>query len=365
MTLAGADQAWSARTWVGEQARWCGSVRIVGPRLQVTWNDRLIPPPPQRESQVRTISAWGPQVQSSLARMRVLVVGVGSVGLDVAQRLAATGVRQLTVMDYDVVEPANLDRMIGATRRDAARRRPKVEVAHRLMYSAATADRPTIEALATSICSPEGLRAALDHDVIFSCVDRPWPRAVLNTVAYADLIPVIDGGISIDTLPGGGMRGASWRSHTVTPGRPCLTCTKQLAQQEVTLDMDGLLDDPEYIRRAGRARSAGSPNVAALSASVSAAVLAQFVSLVAAPAGRGVPGPLRYVLAPHALEHLPFETLPYCRFEARPGEGDTRVDLTRNEGPWTSRPLRPRSRRSAREHVEDLLERLANSYLGR
>src|SRR5262245_2180304 len=103
-------------------------------------------------------------------------------------------------MDFDAVEFVNLDRMIGATRLDAALGRAKVDVAQGLMASAATADSFSAVKHETSVCDPIGLRIALDYDVIFSCVDRPWPRAVLNLIAYSDLIPVVDGGIAIDTF---------------------------------------------------------------------------------------------------------------------------------------------------------------------
>ncbi len=266
------------------------------------------------------------------------------------------------VMDYDVVEPINLDRMIGTTRRDARRSRKKTSVAARLMRAASTAASPTIERFNTSICSPEGLAAALDFDIIFSCVDRPWPRAVLNTLAYADLIPVIDGGINIETRPGpdGGMRGASWRAHTLVPGRTCLQCSRQLAAHEATLDMGGLLDDPEYIRRAGRP-TGGSPNVALLSASVSAAQLAQLaqlVSLVAKPAGFGVPLPLRYSLAGHLHEHLNCEPAEYCPVEKSVAVGDQRQSLIRDEGPWIQGQREPTLLARARSAVGQRVGRL-------
>jgi threonine dehydrogenase-like Zn-dependent dehydrogenase len=336
MTLAGADSTWSARQWTdGNEPVWAESVRVVGDTLRVAWNDQMRPAPALTGSQVRTVSAWGPRIQADVARLRILVVGVGSVGLDVAQRLAATGIVHVAVMDYDAVEVLNLDRMIGATRRDARQQRAKVEVAAQLMRTATTAGTPDLATYDMSICDPTGLAIALDYDVIFSCVDRPWPRAVLNAVAYADLIPVIDGGISIETFSDGEMRGANWRSQTLVPGQPCMACSGQLRMGEVALDQQGLLEDPDYIRRSGRATGPRNQNVAALSASVSAAQLAQFVSLVAAPGGRGVSGPLRYILAPHHLEHLDCATQEFCPPERATGAGDGRLALTRCEGPWS------------------------------
>ena len=330
MTLAGIGHAWSARTWADDATpEWAESVRVDAGQLRVTWNDDLRPTPRPQDSQQRTISAWGPALQADLARLRILVVGVGSVGLDVAVRLAATGVQHLAVMDPDVVKHLNLDRLIGATREDANLRRPKVAVAARLMRNAATAENPDIVGYQMSVCDPAAPAIALDYDVIFSCVDRPWPRAVLNALAYTDLIPIIDGGIAIDAFDdGNGMRNATWRSHVLRPGRPCLVCDQQLDPATIQIDRQGVLNDPHYIAGAGPETRRGHENVALLSASVSAGLLTQFVSLIAAPGGESEPGPLRYILSTHTLEHLSHRSSRRCHFEQTIAAGDNRLRLT-------------------------------------
>lgn len=333
MTLATADRAWSARHWdVGAgravDCTHCTNVRVIGDMLALSWNDAVHAPPASNGSQTRTVSAWGEERQSDLARRKVLVVGAGSVGLDVVVRLAASGLCELTVMDFDLVEPHNLDRLIGAARRDARLKRPKTHVARREAIKAATSTTFRIQVSDRSVCEPEGLQLALDHDLIISCVDRPWPRAVLNSLAYSDLIPVIDGGIAIDTFDSGEMRGATWRSHVVRPGRPCMSCNRQLDLGSVVPDQQGLLDDPDYIHGARQGRARVNPNVAPLSVNVVASLFAQYVSFSVAPCGLGDPGPVQYVLNTHHLEQRDDAVNPHCPVEAAEVVGDERVCLT-------------------------------------
>ena len=333
MTLATRDRTWSARHWdVGAgravDCTHCTNVRVIGDMLALSWNDAVQPPPASTKSQTRTVSAWGEERQSDLVRRRVLVVGAGSVGLDVLVRLAASGLYRLTVMDFDLVEFHNLDRLIGAARRDARLRRPKVHVAHREAMAAATSYAPRIDVSDLSVCEPRGLELALDHDLVFSCVDRSWPRAVLNSMAYSDLIPVVDGGIAIDAFDSGDMRNATWRSHVVRPGRPCMSCNRQLDLGSVALEQQGLSDNPAYIHGMGQRRTPINPNVAPLSVNVVASLLAQYVGFSVAPSGLGDPGPLQYVLSTHHLERRDDTTSPHCPVETAEAVGDDRVCLT-------------------------------------
>ena len=114
----GTDGSWSARFWAWDGERfnrsWCDKVRVAGRRLRFTFNDDTMPPPRRRPTLHRTIDTWGNARQSDIARLRIGVVGVGSVGCMVAEALARIGVEKLVLIDPDKVEMHNLDRLLYA-----------------------------------------------------------------------------------------------------------------------------------------------------------------------------------------------------------------------------------------------------------
>ena len=138
-----------------------------------------------------------------------------------------------------------------------------------------------------SICEKEGFEAALDCDILFSCVDRPWPRQVLNFIAYAHLIPVIDGGILVRTNKRNSrIVGADWKAQTVGYKRCCLECLGQYKTENAALEKSGMLDDPSYIK--GLAESAlinAHENVFVFSSYLASMEVLQMLSLVIAPSG--------------------------------------------------------------------------------
>lgn len=251
MTI-GLDEAWSARYWLKKRPRrfepqWAAGVRIVGQRLQQTFHPRLRPRPSQRDELIRTVNVWGEDAHSDLARMHVGVVGLGSVGRPVAEALARMGIQRVTFIDFDVVKRHNLDRLLGAYPSDADQGRLKVHLARDGFFAASTASNPEARAIPESVVEEAGARAALDCDVLFSCVDRPWPRHVLNYLAYAHLIPVIDGGIVV-RFKNEKFRGTEWSLRTAAPTRACLQCAGAYDPSEVNLERDGLLDDRSYLQ---------------------------------------------------------------------------------------------------------------------
>jgi molybdopterin-synthase adenylyltransferase len=61
-------------------------------------------------------------------RLRVGIVGAGSVGSIIAEALARIGVANIILIDFDSIENINLDRSLHANRLDALLMRSKVQV---------------------------------------------------------------------------------------------------------------------------------------------------------------------------------------------------------------------------------------------
>lgn len=289
LTLAG-DGTWSARQWPHTGRRLYSrvdaeSVRVVGTALDVSHNPDLRPVFAFGESFTRTLSVWGTPTQQNLTRLRVGIVGLGSVGASVAEALGRTGMRDLVFIDYDTVRTKNLDRVTNATRLDAFLWRTKAEVAAEAVLRSSSA-HPRIAVYESSVAEADGYRSALDCDVLFSCVDSHWARCILNTVAYGHLIPVIDGGVAAQTRPNGEMAGAHWRAQVAAPGRQCLQCSEQFDPGLVECERHGIAEDPHYI--AGLPKDhplLGGENVFAFSVGCASLEVLQLILMVAAPSG--------------------------------------------------------------------------------
>ncbi|TLQ47894.1 hypothetical protein [Streptomyces marianii] len=243
--------------------------------------------------------------------------------------------------------------------------RAKARLAARGARRAATAATFRAAPYELSVVEPAGFAAAADCDVIFSCVDRPWPRAVLNLLAYAHLIPVVDGGIAVDAR-GGRLRGAEWRAHIAAPGRACLECLGQYDPAHVQAERDGSLDDPAYIT----GLPADHPlrrkeNVFVFSASAATAQLNQFVTMTTAPGGIADTGAHLYHLTTATLDDREDGCERGCPYDGmlRALGDDAPVTVTgRHLAAELARAARARAVRRwplrARRAVDDLLHRL-------
>ena len=327
LTISG-DSAWSARFWNRTGPRiysceWCSGVRVVGDRLAITYMEELAPRPRVTDSQLRTVSAWGEEAQADLVRLRVGVVGAGSVGGFIAESLARTGFENITLIDFDHVELRNLDRLLYATRGDVGA--SKVELLAKHLELRATSERFCVKPVNAAVYEDSGFRAALDCDVLFSCVDRPWGRHVLNFIANAHLIPVIDGGIHVRRNRSGKLAAADWRTHTATFGRACLQCDGQYDPGLVQLEREGYLDDPTYIDRLPQDHILKArENVFAFSMACASLQNLQMLALVLAPGDQPDPGSQRYHFVGGFMAQPRFEPCaPNCFFRDIVARGES------------------------------------------
>jgi hypothetical protein len=326
MTLAG-DRAWSARFWSRTAPRNyerfdCGTVRDISDSLTVSYCDHLATPPVATAEQTRTISAWGAEAHKDITRLRIGLIGAGSVGGLIGDTLVRSGFEDVMSIDFDHIETHNLDRLTYATRKDIGSQKVEVQALHLAKIATANPFRP--EPLVGAVYEEAMFRAALDCDVLFSCVDRPWGRYVLNSIAYAHLIPVIDGGILARTNRLDRIAAADWTALTAMPGRQCLECAGQYDMNLVQMEREGLLDDPTYIEGLPKGHPLRArENVFGFSMSCAGLQFLQMLALVLSPLGQPNPGRQIYHFVGNRMEPPQYHNCAAgCRFVDRIGKGD-------------------------------------------
>jgi hypothetical protein len=166
----------------------------------------------------------GAHSEERLGQCRVGIVGLGGGGSHIAQQLAHIGVGGFVLVDEDVVEETNLNRLVGATAADALNASKKVEVAMRLIRGVNPAANITPLPQQWE-AAPDALR---DCDVIFGCVDGYAERDQLERLTRRFLIPYIDIGMDVHEFAGQFL--ITGQAALSLPGRPCLWCMGLLTQ---------------------------------------------------------------------------------------------------------------------------------------
>jgi molybdopterin-synthase adenylyltransferase len=178
----------------------------------------------------RQVRALGVKGQAAVQGARIAIVGVGGTGSAVAQQLAYLGVADFVLIDPDVVDETNLNRLVGATPSDVGT--AKVAVASRLIQ--AVNPKASIKVVLRDVTDIEVAEALVDVDAVFGCTDSHASRAVLNQLAYQYFVPLFDLGVGI-VAKQGVVTHISGRAQMAAPGLACLVC--------------GGIIDPDAVRR--------------------------------------------------------------------------------------------------------------------
>lgn len=147
------------------------------------------------------------------------IIGLGGGGSHLVQQFAHLGIGSFVLVDPDVIDLTNTNRLIGGTLSDAEARTPKVEIAERLIRGLQPEAR--VKALKSD------WRLVLDElkncDVLLGAVDSFKDRDQIERFTRRFLIPYIDVGMDVLDL---GEKGFLINGQVIlsSPGGHCLRC---------------------------------------------------------------------------------------------------------------------------------------------
>lgn len=156
--------------------------------------------------------------EADLFGLRAAIIGYGGGGSHVGQQAAHIGFGDILVVDPDVVEQKNLNRLVGATHEDALNGIPKIKVAERVISGAF----PSGKVVGVQDIWSNQITQLRDRHVIFGCVDSFSERAALERFCRRFLIPYID--IGMDVIAAGDRFQIVGQVVLSCPDHACLRC---------------------------------------------------------------------------------------------------------------------------------------------
>lgn len=325
------DPRYSARAAVMTYA---SAVRVVGPSLRKLPTSVGATGPAGAEGAVAldaqdsTVRLWGAAGQRALASLRVGLTGAGGVGGILAEHVARLGVGAAVGADYDRLVTENLNRSQGATRREAAAHKLKVHVARRVAHAAATAPSFEFTAIDGSVVEATTIPRLLDCDIILNAADSPWARQVLDHLAFAHLIPVVQGGTVLKGDPRGRVVAGKSEVSATGPGHPCSECAGVYTRREVTEAQEhpsrrgrrGYLD----VGAEGASEEARAPSVIALNSIVAGLMELRLMALVLGTTPEALIGTQRYHVVDGTMDWAPLRACrDGCTSASATGLGDS------------------------------------------
>ncbi|MCY0873689.1 HesA/MoeB/ThiF family protein [Acidianus infernus] len=174
----------------------------------------------------RQLLALGIDVQEKIMSTKVLIVGCGALGSSIAELLVRLGVKELKIVDADVVELSNLHRTHIFTEKDLMK--PKVLACKEFLEKINSEVK--IEPIFDIIDETNAENLVKDVDVVFDGLDNINYRLILNDACVKYEKPLIYAGIS----------GEYGNAKLVIPGKTsCLACFLQPSDSRNACDIIG------------------------------------------------------------------------------------------------------------------------------
>lgn len=164
--------------------------------------------------------AFGDRTTQLLAGMSVALVGVSGTGSPIVEMLARLGVGRIVLVEFDIVETRNLNRIWGTRRTDATGGLNKGRAIKAHIDALGLGSEVVV--VEDRIESREAIAQVSSCDIAFGCMDSVEGRDVLNRLATFYTLPYIDMGVRLDADGNGGIASISAGLHYLVPGRSSL-----------------------------------------------------------------------------------------------------------------------------------------------
>jgi ThiF family/Prokaryotic homologs of the JAB domain len=139
--------------------------------------------------------AFTSDMTAELGALSACFVGASGTGSIAIEQVARLGFGEIILIDFDVVEDKNLNRILNSTQSDATNCVPKIDV----LADAIARHHPktVVKRIRANIDCREAVELAAGADVIFSCVDSEQGRNICDRLACAMVMPLFDLGVTI------------------------------------------------------------------------------------------------------------------------------------------------------------------------
>jgi molybdopterin/thiamine biosynthesis adenylyltransferase len=309
--------------WTHDGARIMGRSRDVAVAPDRTANVST----PTERMLSRNVRAFGPRGQARLSALTVAVVGASGTGSHVCEQLIRLGVGRILVIDDDIVEAENLNRIVTAYASDAVRKESKVTAVAK--YAEAVGGPTAVTAVRGTVLDPRTAQQLEAVDAIICCTDTVSSRAVLNRLAIQRFIPLWDCGSEISTADSHRLR-AFAHVRVVYPGAACLVCMDVIDPERLRVE---LMPDEERARDVNlgyiRTEAVVAPAVVSLNGLAASLTMMRFLEWAVGDLPT-TPGHWVYrSLAGDVRDITPVrrDDCPVCSEEARLGRADLAVQL--------------------------------------
>lgn len=176
------------------------------------------------------MSFLGANGLTKISQAQIAVLGAGGGGSHIVQQLAHIGVGEIAVIDHDMLDSSNVNRVVGSTYTDVGRAKAAILAKRFEGYGG------TVRPIISRGEDPAALATLQRADLVIAAVDGFRARDTFERICRQALVPYIDIGLRIVTDDNGTTTAIGGQIVVSQVGGPCLRCAGVLTDALLAAD---------------------------------------------------------------------------------------------------------------------------------